>query len=318
MGLFSFLSKNKQEAASAEGEFYSRAEEDSQVARGRGKRKQGKTANSSANSSNNASNAGADPVLPEKKRARRRLVGAVALVLAMIIGLPMILDSEQKPVSEDIAIQIPSKDKPGALNSIPAPSVAPVTSSAPPTTVQVPVASSLSPQEQVVQMPKTPAASVPAAAAAASVKTVVVPPVKTKDDVKPDTKPEPKADPTHGADAKQQAKSDHAADKHDDTRAEAILEGKSDGKNADSAKPVADKKGAKFVVQVAALATQEKVTELQDKLTQAGFKSFVQKVPTEGGVRIRVRVGPFGSKDEAESTRAKLSKLGFNGRLAPA
>jgi DedD protein len=243
----------------------------------------------------------------------------------MIIGLPMILDSEQKPVADDIAIQIPSKDKPGALNSLPAPSLAPASSSAPAT---VPVASSLSPQEQVVQMPKTPAASVPSAAtatAAASVKTVVVPPVKAKDDVKPEakpevkpeTKPEPKAEPksdsSHGTDAKQQAKSDHA-DKHDDTRAEAILEGKS----ADSAKSVADKKGAKFVVQVAALATQEKVTELQDKLTQAGFKSFVQKVPTEGGVRIRVRVGPFSTKDEAESTRAKLSKLGFNGRLAPA
>jgi len=317
MGLFSFLSKNKQDA-SAEGEFYSRAEEDSQVARGRGKRKSGKSANAS-NNANNANNAGADPVLPEKKRARRRLVGAIALVLAMIIGLPMILDSEQKPVSEDIAIQIPSKDKPGALNSLPAPSVAPVSASLPAT---VPVGSSLSPQEQVVQIPKTPDASLPASAtavAAASVKTVVAPPAKAKDDVKPevkaDAKAEQKSDATHVVDAKQQqAKSDHAADKHDDARAEAILEGKS----ADSAKSAADKKGAKFVVQVAALATQEKVTELQDKLTQAGFKSFVQKVPTEGGVRIRVRVGPFGTKDEAESTRAKLSKLGFNGRLAPA
>ncbi|HXA47119.1 MAG TPA: SPOR domain-containing protein [Burkholderiaceae bacterium] len=317
MGLFSFLSKNKQEAASAEGEFYSRAEEDSQVARGRGKRKQAKSA-SSANSSNNTNSAGADPVLPEKKRARRRLVGAIALVLAMIIGLPMILDSEQKPVSDDIAIQIPSKDKPGALNTIPAPSAAPVSASSPTT---VPVASSLSPQEQVVQMPKTSAASVPVAAIAtapASVKTVVVPPVKAKDDIKPQAKPESKPDvkpeTAHDtADAKS-GKVDHTAEKHDDARAEAILEGKS----ADSTKPAADKKGAKFVVQVAALATQEKVTELQDKLTQAGFKSFVQKVPTEGGVRIRVRVGPFSTKDEAESTRAKLSKLGFNGRLAPA
>src|SRR6476620_11712696 len=52
-----------------------------------------------------------DPVLPEKPRARRRLVGAVALVLAAVIGLPMILDSEPKPVADDIAIDIPSKDK---------------------------------------------------------------------------------------------------------------------------------------------------------------------------------------------------------------
>ena len=60
-----------------------------------------------------------DPMLPEKKRARRRLIGASALVLAAIIGLPMIFDSEPKPLADDIAIQIPSRDKPGAAASTP-------------------------------------------------------------------------------------------------------------------------------------------------------------------------------------------------------
>ena len=55
-----------------------------------------------------------DPMLPEKKRARRRLIGATALVLAAVIGLPMIFDSEPKPLTDDIAIQIPSRDKSGA------------------------------------------------------------------------------------------------------------------------------------------------------------------------------------------------------------
>ena len=64
-----------------------------------------------------------DPMLPEKKRARRRLIGASALVLAAVIGLPMIFDSEPKPLADDIAIQIPSRDKPGAAAS--APSVMP-------------------------------------------------------------------------------------------------------------------------------------------------------------------------------------------------
>ena len=58
-----------------------------------------------------------DPMLPEKKRARRRLIGASALVLAAIIGLPMIFDSEPKPLADDIAIQIPSRDKPGSAAS---------------------------------------------------------------------------------------------------------------------------------------------------------------------------------------------------------
>ena len=42
-----------------------------------------------------------------KKRARRRLVGAIALVLAVVVFLPMILDNKPKPVSQDIAINIP-------------------------------------------------------------------------------------------------------------------------------------------------------------------------------------------------------------------
>ncbi|MFZ3285255.1 MAG: SPOR domain-containing protein, partial [Telluria sp.] len=70
------------------------------------------------------------------------------------------------------------------------------------------------------------------------------------------------------------------------------------------------------VVQVAALATQDKVNELQGKLKEAGIKSFTQKVPTKSGERIRVRVGPF-SKEEAEKMRARLTRLGFPGSMVP-
>ena len=56
----------------------------------------------------------AKPVTEEelqlKKRARRRLVGAVALVAVVAAVLPMVLDSEPKPTSRDINIRIPSPD----------------------------------------------------------------------------------------------------------------------------------------------------------------------------------------------------------------
>lgn len=52
-----------------------------------------------------------DPLLPEKQRARRRLVGALALVLAAVIVLPMVLDSKPKPATGDIAIEIPSQNQ---------------------------------------------------------------------------------------------------------------------------------------------------------------------------------------------------------------
>src|SRR5450830_2188413 len=107
MGLFSFFRKNKQESASGQGEFLSRSAGESSAAQNsRGSRSAGNSRKSSKAGKDEA----VDPVLPEKKRARRRLIGAVALVLAVVILLPMVLDSEPKPLADDIAIQIPSKE----------------------------------------------------------------------------------------------------------------------------------------------------------------------------------------------------------------
>lgn len=47
-----------------------------------------------------------DEQLRLKKRARRRLIGAIALVTLMVVVLPMLLDGEPGPVSQDINIQI--------------------------------------------------------------------------------------------------------------------------------------------------------------------------------------------------------------------
>ncbi|UCD69794.1 MAG: SPOR domain-containing protein [Betaproteobacteria bacterium] len=42
-----------------------------------------------------------------RKRARRRLVGAIVLVLIVVVFVPMILDDEPEPVSQDISIHFP-------------------------------------------------------------------------------------------------------------------------------------------------------------------------------------------------------------------
>jgi DedD protein len=109
MGLFSFFSKNKQgRAAEDSGRFYSK-DDDAAI----GERARAKRASNAGGAA--ARRSGNDPMLPEKKRARRRLVGAIALALAAAVGLPMLLDSEPKPLAGDIAIQIPSKDKAAPL-----------------------------------------------------------------------------------------------------------------------------------------------------------------------------------------------------------
>ena len=326
MGLFSKLFKNKQESSGEDSGFYVPGEAQSptrkraaNTAGGGGSRRGGKEA--------------PDPVLPEKKRARRRLVGAIALALGVAVGLPMLLDSEPKAPFNDIAIDIPSKEK----------AVAPAPAPVPAVPAQA-AANGLDQSEEIIDAPLPPAAKpapapapVLAAAQPAPVKPAYVEPksepkpepkpVKVepkpepkpepKHEAKPEPKHEPKPEPKHEVkpEAKPEPKPAKPAQSADDAaRALAILEGKPQEKAQD--KPH-DAGNGKFVVQVAALATQDKVDELQEKLREAGIKSYTQKVSSPAGERIRVRVGPFGSRDDAEKTRAKLQKLGLGGSLVP-
>jgi DedD protein len=48
-----------------------------------------------------------------KRRGRRRLVGAIALVLAAVIVLPMVFDSEPKPGGPPVSVRIPGEEEVG-------------------------------------------------------------------------------------------------------------------------------------------------------------------------------------------------------------
>ncbi|MDF3036815.1 MAG: hypothetical protein K0S28_2089 [Paucimonas sp.] len=275
MGLFSSLRKNKQEPASDNGEFYSRAESDGPPARGKARRTRRKGEDA------------ADPILPEKKRARRRLIGALALVLAAIIGLPMILDSEPQPVAEDIQIRIPTKDAPTAQPVPALPAIAPAA-----------VLDSSETASQVAPAAESAAEDTPPTHAGTADKSATVAPLAGTEPVPDARKP--------GADPKNE----------DNARALAILEGRYEQGNGATQTP-ADKAPGKYAVQVAALASKAKINELQTKLKRAGIASYTQTVATQSGERTRVRIGPFASREEAEKIQAKLLKSGMNGTIVP-
>ena len=65
-----------------------------------------------------------DEELQLKRRARRRLIGAIVLVTAMVVVLPMVLDTEPGPVSQEITVRIPAADA-GAFTTKVAPAPAP-------------------------------------------------------------------------------------------------------------------------------------------------------------------------------------------------
>jgi DedD protein len=54
-----------------------------------------------------------DDELNLRRKARRRLIGAVALTLAVVVILPMVLDSEPNITGKDIDLSIPEPDKAG-------------------------------------------------------------------------------------------------------------------------------------------------------------------------------------------------------------
>jgi DedD protein len=68
-----------------------------------------------------------------RRRGRRRLVGAIAIVVLLVVFVPMILDSEPRPTANEPSTVIPPKDNAPALPAPkPPPAPAPAPKPAPP------------------------------------------------------------------------------------------------------------------------------------------------------------------------------------------
>ncbi len=115
-----------------------------------------------------------------KRQARRRLIGAVALVLAIVVILPMIFDSEPPPsTANDIELRIPDKDRATPFQ--------PVAASAP--VAEMASAVSAVPASAVISVPVS---AVSAAPVAVQPMKTVQPEIKPKVEAKP--KPETKSE----------------------------------------------------------------------------------------------------------------------------
>lgn len=208
-----------------------------------------------------------DSVEVLRKRAKHRLMGTVVLVLAGVIGFPLLVDKQPRPIAVDIPIEIPDKNK---VKPLALPSVAP----------------------QAVPPTPTTASSAALKAVAPVVAPVIAPSVAIKT---PEKTPE-KAPDKPPVKAVEKLSTDSAA------RAQALL----DGKESPSAAPAAEDR---LVVQVGAFADVGKAREARLKLERAGLKTYTQEVQAKDGLRIRVRVGPFGSRDDADKAVEKIKKL---------
>ena len=253
------------------------------------------------------SNAPAQSMEVIRKRAKHRLIGSAVLVLAGVVGFPLLFDTQPRPIPMDIAIEIPGKNtvKPLSLPAVPAPATASVAATpAPPAPVavspaadRIAAASSLSSREEILIEKKAVPQAVPVLPAIKK-EAKPVPKVELKPEAKPETKPVPKP-PSAGDDG---------------DRARSLLSGQAattaSGQTSAAVAPGASDE--RLIVQVGAFADAAKAKEVRMKLEKAGLKTYTQSVETADGTRTRVRVGPFGSKAEAEKAASKIKALGLS------
>lgn len=234
-----------------------------------------------------------------RKRAKHRLIGTSVLVLVGVVGFPLLFDTQPRPIAVDIPIEIPGKNsvKPLLMPAAPETAKEIGKEAAAPAKDKLPIASSLDAQEEVLADTKP----------AADASLATLPKKDTEPVAKPEVKPEIKAAarPEPKAETKAEAKAD------DGVRARALLEGRAAADNAATSSGVSASAAAagRVVVQVGAFADADRAKEVRQKLERAGLKTYTQVAETKDGKRIRVRVGPFATKAEAEQAASKIKTL---------
>jgi DedD protein len=82
-------------------------------------------------------------------------------------------------------------------------------------------------------------------------------------------------------------------------------------KAADKVDDTSAKGNERIVVQVGAFAEVERAREARLKLERAGLRTYTHVAQTPQGQRIRVRLGPFATRAEADKAAARAKALGL-------
>jgi DedD protein len=223
-----------------------------------------------------------------RRRAMHRLLGAAVLVLAGVVGFPVLFDRQPRPIPVDTPIEIPDRNKAAPL-SIPAPAAR---------TEVLTESASPSPANPALATASAPAPAEKSATASDAGEEVVLTPAKPASAASKDIAPKAASVPAASASGP-------------------VKPASAPGAAAASAPPqtkptLAD---GRFVVQVGAFAEVARAREARLKVEAAGLKTYTQVVETKDGRRIRVRVGPFAGKTEADKAAEAIRKLGLSAAI---
>jgi DedD protein len=261
-----------------------------------------------------------------RRRARRRLIGAIVLALGAAVVVPMLLESDPKPLGDDVAVKIPPEDNARFVNRLndkgaktdtalppaksePAKEAAKAErSKAEPPKAEPPKAESTTPAtpQSETAMPQAPQPeSAPAAPPESAPTPTNVPPPR-----KSISQAEQKM---LGATAKPAAPLAATPPPTAAAQRPAAVAPPSAGSVA-PAPAEAPKDG--YSVQLAAFADDRGANSLANRLKKAAYPAYTEPLTTSRGTLWRVRVGPYPSREVAVEVRDKLKGEGFSGIVA--
>jgi DedD protein len=208
----------------------------------------------------------------------------VVLVGAGVLGFPWLFETQPRPMSPDVRI-------------VQAGAAAQVDSDASPRTSAGRVVQAERPAPQVVSI-TPPAEPTP-------------PPVASDPPAAQAAKPQPVAP---SAPKVKLAETSRPAEKLTEKPAEKTVDKKPVDKKPE-AKADAKASDTRYVVQFGAFADVNAAREARQKAERLGLRTYAQQVDTPQGKRVRVRLGPFADKAEADKALATLRKGGLNGNI---
>lgn len=241
-----------------------------------------------------------------RARARRRLIGALVLVLTAVIVVPMMFDEDIDPQKMDTPVVLPAIVPPAPepdQTALVQPDDAidePMILDDPYLTTE-PVGTDSDATDDTITL----AAESPPTAAQDTLSqgTVSAPPTpaETVAAESPKPKPEPSAPVEPRTD--------------DGSRALALLEGRVPAADTNRAQASPQTQGS-FVLQIAAYSAEKDAEARRTRLIDAGVtNAYVEKGVSNDKTTYRLRVGSFPTRDAATAAQARLRALGYDNSM---
>lgn len=286
-----------------------------------------------------------------RTRARRRLIGVAVLVVGAVAGLPRLFDAQPRPADQGVAVRVAGQEPrtvartaqpepivTAGLGGTVAPSAAGVAASSPGLPVVAMPQRPVVRDDHIITEPKPdPQAEARAVerqreqarkaqAERERVEREKAEKLRLERDRQKEREKERERERERAAKAEKARQEQLKAEKAEKAekareaekqraRREAERRDKDKAEKAEKAEK-ADK-GRRYVVQVGSYSEPRAVRETRQRVDRLGLDSFEQHVETSSGARTRVRLGPFGSKDEAVRAAAKLKAAGMNAAVLP-